>query len=512
MSRPRFAPSPLGWGCSLREPPPAECSPWDRQCSRQVALSPRPCFTHGGSACAASNGCSPYYCRSSSRSSPVFPISVARRAEVDPGMRVEWPVMLLGAAALIVAVIAWSLVIAWRQSLPRQPSASARPPVLLRATRFLSPAAAVGCATVIAPSRRAVRAGTALVGTVVAVTAVVAIMVFSSSHHAALADPSNYGWTWTSAPDVYGDDTDALVAAIAEDPRIEAVGGRFCSDLILEAQPHPVCAIRVVSGSLNLRISDGRSPTRADEIALGMSTMHDLSTAIGGTIELPAQDGSPQTFQVVGQVVMAPIDVELPGVGAAVTEDGLAQLSGSPQGERQTLLLRYRQGVDAAELERSLEERFTVEFTAYSRPSPPERLVQLDRMRPTLVAVAVFLGALGVIGLMHYLALSSRRRRGELAVLRALGFVRSQVRASLSWQAMTVTVIGLTVGVPIGVLIGRRVWTSAIDQLGMVASPTVPLALGIGAAAASVLGAAVVGNLTGLRRGDDSSTKTLRPE
>jgi hypothetical protein len=444
--------------------------------------------------------------------SPLFPISVARRAEVDPGIRVEWAVLLLGASAILCLVVVWSLIVAWLQSHPARRVSSSRSSMLSKFSRVLSPAAAIGCATVLAPSRRTVRAGTALVGAVVSVTAVAAIVVFSQSHHAALAEPANYGWMWSSAPDVYGDDTDATVTAIAEDPRIEAVGGLFCSDLTVDAQPHPVCAVAVASGSLHLRISAGRAPASADEIALGATTMRDLATSIGDTVDIPREDGSTQTFRVVGQVIMVPIDGAHPGIGAAVTEEGLAQLSGSPQGDRQTLVLRYGEGVEATIVERSLEERFTVEFTAYSRPSPPERLVQLDRIRPILAAVAVFLGALGAIGLTHYLALSTRRRNNELAVLRALGFLRSQIRVSLACQAVTVAVIGLVVGIPAGILIGRQLWSSAVDQLGMHATPSIPIAIGIALTVATVLGAATIGTVTAMLRRGGVTARSLTTE
>ncbi|HVA02396.1 MAG TPA: aminotransferase class III-fold pyridoxal phosphate-dependent enzyme [Acidimicrobiales bacterium] len=50
------------------------------------------------------------------------------------------------------------------------------------------------------------------------------------------------------------------------------------------------------------------------------------------------------------------------------------------------------------------------------------------------------------------------RRRQEMGLLKALGFVRSQVAFCVSWQATTVALIGVVVGVPAGIAMGQLVW------------------------------------------------------
>jgi ABC-type lipoprotein release transport system permease subunit len=71
-----------------------------------------------------------------------------------------------------------------------------------------------------------------------------------------------------------------------------------------------------------------------------------------------------------------------------------------------------------------------------------------------------------------------RRRRHDLAVLRVLGLTRLQTRACLAWQATTLAVVGLLIGVPLGVVIGRLIWRSVAEQTPMVyVPPTSALAL-----------------------------------
>jgi ABC-type lipoprotein release transport system permease subunit len=71
-----------------------------------------------------------------------------------------------------------------------------------------------------------------------------------------------------------------------------------------------------------------------------------------------------------------------------------------------------------------------------------------------------------------------RRRRRALAVLKTLGFARRQVRATVAWQATTVVAVGLLLGIPLGLVAGRVVWSMVADQLGVSNDPTWPV-LGI---------------------------------
>ena len=66
-------------------------------------------------------------------------------------------------------------------------------------------------------------------------------------------------------------------------------------------------------------------------------------------------------------------------------------------------------------------------------------------------------------------------RRRELAVFKTLGFVRRQVRSTVACQATTTVAVALVVGVPLGIIAGRWVWTRFADDLGIVAVPVVPV-------------------------------------
>ncbi len=77
-------------------------------------------------------------------------------------------------------------------------------------------------------------------------------------------------------------------------------------------------------------------------------------------------------------------------------------------------------------------------------------------MLPFALGAFLALLALGAVG--HALATAVRRRRHELAVLRALGITRTQSRLVVTTQASLLAAIGLAFGVPLGIVLGRVTW------------------------------------------------------
>jgi ABC-type lipoprotein release transport system permease subunit len=74
------------------------------------------------------------------------------------------------------------------------------------------------------------------------------------------------------------------------------------------------------------------------------------------------------------------------------------------------------------------------------------------------LALSGFLALLAVGAVGHALATAVRRRRHELAVLRALGLTRLQSRMVVVTQASVLAVIGVVFGVPLGAALGRSIW------------------------------------------------------
>jgi hypothetical protein len=101
-----------------------------------------------------------------------------------------------------------------------------------------------------------------------------------------------------------------------------------------------------------------------------------------------------------------------------------------------------------------------------------------------LAAAAVLSLALTVLGLV-------RRRRRELALLKALGMTRGQVRAVIAWQTGLTLLITVAVGGPLGILGGRWAWHGFAGSLGVVPVTQVPVG-GIVAGLAAIVAAGLL--------------------
>jgi ABC-type antimicrobial peptide transport system permease subunit len=92
---------------------------------------------------------------------------------------------------------------------------------------------------------------------------------------------------------------------------------------------------------------------------------------------------------------------------------------------------------------------------------------------PILLVSGLALGAVTALALT--LAASVRRRRRDLALLETLGFTHRQLAAAVSWQASGAAVVGIVVGVPLGIVLGRWLWVLFARLIYAVPEPTVPV-------------------------------------
>jgi predicted lysophospholipase L1 biosynthesis ABC-type transport system permease subunit len=455
--------------------------------------------------------------------SPLFPISVARRAEVDRGLELDPLVHVGGAASGILLVGLITATLAWRLAGASPATAAGRRPrgasALASPLGRLSPSAAVGVGSVAGRRLVGIRPGTAVAGAIVAVAGSVAVLVFTASHTTAVGHPAHYGWTWDAAPDLYTQEPWELVEELTHDDRVAAVGGGFCDELSLAGRPVPTCAYMTISGAIGPTLVAGRAPSSDDEVALGAGTADELGVGIGDVVRLDGTTGGGTEHRdlvVVGTSVNSTLgrDGGRPAIGAVVAPDVLTSATGKDllEVESSNLLLDLAPSADPDAVRRALAADFPMRFPVSSEPIPPELLVQIDRVRPTLLALVGLIAVLGVIGLGHYLGLSIRQRRGELAVLRSLGFVRRQVRASVTWQALAVSSVGIVIGVPLGVVVGRWSWLAAVGNLGIVDAPTTPIVALAAVCAAMAIGTALVAVLPGLAAGRRRPAQDLRTE
>jgi putative ABC transport system permease protein len=114
--------------------------------------------------------------------------------------------------------------------------------------------------------------------------------------------------------------------------------------------------------------------------------------------------------------------------------------------------------------------------------------------------------------LAHSLLLTTRRRRGDLAVLRVLGMTPRQVAASVGVMAGTLTVIGLVLGPILGIAIGRVVWAEVAANIGVAGDLAVPWWLFLVVVPGALLLTVLVAVLPARRAARLSPSRVLRAE
>ena len=109
-----------------------------------------------------------------------------------------------------------------------------------------------------------------------------------------------------------------------------------------------------------------------------------------------------------------------------------------------------------------------------------------------LLALAILIALMGIT---NTLALSIFERTRELGVLRAVGMTRSQLKATVRFEAMIIAVFGTLLGLGIGVFFGwsivQALSDQGIDQL-VIPVPTLAIVTVV-AAAAGVLASVLPG-------------------
>jgi len=127
-----------------------------------------------------------------------------------------------------------------------------------------------------------------------------------------------------------------------------------------------------------------------------------------------------------------------------------------------------------ADLNRALGSTSLISVSA---PMQPVDLVNFGRVANLPLFVGGLLGLLAAATLAHLLVTSIRRRQRDLAVLKVVGFVPSQLRRTVAWQASVIAIASLLVGVPLGIVVGRWVWLAFTRELGVI--PEVSLQPGL---------------------------------
>jgi putative ABC transport system permease protein len=432
--------------------------------------------------------------------SGVNPIGTSGRREPHPGWHPNLALLAAGVLMLIV-VLGLTVVIASRRR-PRQRRYH-RNGIVARATAGAPPVVDVGARFALESGggRSALPVRSALAGTVVAIAGLVAVTVFATALARTVGTPARWGWV---AQAQVVDIKEPDLARLQADPRIAAVTTIDESQVEVSGVTTNAMAFTPVRGLLGWSVLAGRMPERTGEVMLGARLSDDLDSGIGRIVTF-AKDGRKLQFRVVGigtgpntnnnqfasDVVVIPED--LPAVRQ--TEPfSAAAITIAPGNDARAVLDEYGRALELGEP---------------ARPPDVDNVAQLGALPELLIG---FLALVAIAVLAHLLTTAARRRRHELDVLAALGFVPRQVRGVIFVAALTMVGVGLVLGVPLGLLAGRWGWKLTADSIYVPSALESPVIVALVIAASALVVAVIVAAWPASRIGRASVAAGLRDE
>ncbi|HEX3815461.1 MAG TPA: FtsX-like permease family protein [Mycobacteriales bacterium] len=421
-----------------------------------------------------------------------MPIGAASTSEPAPGVDLDWTVLGTGWAVVPLLVVAGAATSAWLAlAASRARTSPRRSGVAVAAARLGLPVpVVVGARFALEPGRgrSAVPVRPALLGAVVGVLGVLAAFTFSAGVSDAVRHPTRFGQTFQLESyfgfngmnfGAHGTDpgpVPQVVKSLARDRDVSAVNDARIAVAESGNASVTIYSYSPVGAAFPVVLTDGRMPHAADEVVLGPTSAHNVGAHVGSTVTLSGNRGAhPVRVTGIGFVPEGPHNGY--DDGGWLTTAGYDRLFTGFKYHIGELALRP--GSDPAAVVSRLQ-RAAGAYTGgapidLEPPQRPSEIAEIQDVRVLPIVLGGFLLLLAVGAVGHALATAVRRRRHDMAVLRALGMTRWQSRAVVITQASILALVGLAFGVPIGIALARTLWRQVANNTPLLYHP--PLAV-----------------------------------
>jgi hypothetical protein len=393
-----------------------------------------------------------------------FPIGSAALVEPSPGTAFD-PLVLLAPLVVVPLLVAVTCLTSLRWS--RQSSQSTSRVSLVETATAAWPVT-LGLGTRFALSGRSSRNSAsgipALVGAALGIAGVTAALTFASGIADATDGYQRFGQTY----DLGGglgqggeDDVDAedALLTIAADPDVDGVLDARNDVANSASGSVSLFDYRPVGNPIDVVVTKGRLPTATSDIALAPLSASQADVDVGDTISLTGPLGS-ETLTVTGIAYVPAGPHNSYSTGGWVLPDTydelfdgfrfhVALVSTLPDADPEAVVDRLRaRGI-------ALDQ---------GPAFPPKERAELGELRTMPLYLAGFLMVLAVGAVAHTLASTARRRRHDIAMLRALGMRPRNTTTIVFVQAIAIAVVGLAIGIPLGLAVGRAVWRTVAND------------------------------------------------
>ncbi|HTT58728.1 MAG TPA: FtsX-like permease family protein [Acidimicrobiales bacterium] len=429
--------------------------------------------------------------------SPLAPLGPVRPVYPDPGVSYDWTVLGFGFLALTLILLLTALIMARREldrpaSEIRREASSWVSRVLGASSLPLSLATGLRFALKSGRGPDAAPVRSATLGAVLAIVVLVSTLTFGASLNNLVSHPSLYGWNWNYAMlSGFAGEEDMPLPQVTRlfnrDPYVAAWSGANFATAELDGTPVPMM-VEQPNSAVAPPVTSGHGLEAPNEIVLGKSTLAQLHKHVGQTVTFSNGRSKPSSLTIVGTATMTPISkgIEMGTGGLVAPSEFPTNLLNTQQNTvlgPNAVLIRLRAGVSTT---KALESFRVIAHTinrdkgdsgsaggvvAHLRPAEIANYRSMGTT-PAILGGGLALGA--VVALALTLTASVRRRRRELALLKSLGFVGRQLASAVAWQSSVAVGVGLIVGIPIGVVLGRTLWTLFADEIDAVPVASVP--------------------------------------
>ena len=393
-----------------------------------------------------------------------FPIGSAALVEPSPGTSFD-PLVLLAPLVVVPLLVAVTCLTSLRST--RQSSQSTSRVSLVETATAAWPIT-LGLGTRFALSGRSSRNSAsgipALVGATLGIAGVTAALTFASGIADATDGYQRFGQTYElftglgQGGEDFVDAEDALLT-IAADPDVDGVLDARNDVANSASGSVSLFDYRPVGDPIDVVVTKGRLPTATSDIALAPLSASQADVDVGDTISLTGPSGS-KTLTVTGIAYVPAGPHNSYSTGGWVLPDTYDELfdgfrfhvglvSTLPDADPQAVVDRLgSRGI-------ALDQGPTF---------PPKERAELAELRTMPLYLAGFLVILAVGAIAHTLASTARRRRHDVAMLRALGMRPRDTATIVFVQAIAIAVVGLAIGLPLGLAVGRTVWRTVAND------------------------------------------------
>jgi ABC-type lipoprotein release transport system permease subunit len=422
--------------------------------------------------------------------SPLAPFGEARIAETSTGVTFDPLVLPLGALATVLVVSGlgiWPALRATRTLRAGERTGEPRPSAVVARLAALGapPSAMIGVRNAL--ERRSggatVPVGAALIGTPLAVAALCATGVFGASLSNLTATPRLYGAPFQlNISNPSGGLSPALLASLEHNKAVSGIMKGFAAQVSVNKVAVGAGVVTPIKGRVLLSTVSGHVPDGDGQIGLGATTMRQAGAHLGSVVRVTVSSPSGRRravpFRVVSQISFPVLSGLSLGTGSAFTSAGYENAA-CPPGPRQSACLRALSServaggllvsfVSGPAGQAAISHYLDTYQSVAALVIAPTALVNFGEAVNFPLIFGAMLAVFGAATLVHLLVVSVSRRRRETALLKAFGFVNGQVAATVAWQATTVAIVGIVIGVPLGILIGRAMWSAFASNLGFV--------------------------------------------